>query len=131
VFVLYRQDLLRLDAESALGRTGGVVADDYAANLVRGVQSHRGDIDRLLQQHLREWRLDRLGVLERSILRASAYELLEERDVPVAVVVDEAVNLAKRFCSIEAGALVNGILGSVAKEVRGTEPSESVVEEAE
>lgn len=73
-------------------------------------------IDGLLGQHLEGWALTRLGVLERAILRVAAYELLEESEVPVAVVVDEAVGLAKRFCSAEAGSLVNGVLGAIAEQ---------------
>ena len=74
-------------------------------------------IDCLVEQHLEGWTLARLGVLERAILRVAAYELLEESEVPVAVVVDEAVGLAKRFCSAEAGSLVNGVLGAIAQEI--------------
>ncbi len=68
--------------------------------------------------HLAGWSWERLGVLERSILKVAAYELMHETDVPVAVIIDQAVELAKRFCSAEAGALVNGILGAMAS-VRG------------
>jgi transcription antitermination protein NusB len=59
------------------------------------------------------WSVDRLGVLERSILRLAVFELLWRDDVPAAVAIDEAVALTKRFCSDEAGALVNGVLGSL------------------
>ena len=70
-----------------------------------------------------------LGVLERAILRLAAYELLWAMDVPAAVVIDEAVELAKRFCSDEAGALVNGVLGSLiaAKDARHTEKLEATL----
>lgn len=122
VFVLYQQDLLNLGTDEALERGSKDELDEYAVRLVRGVASASSEIDRLLGAHLSGWRLERLGVLERAILRVAAYELLKEADVPVAVVVDEAVNLAKRFCSMEAGALVNGILGNVAVEARATEP---------
>jgi N utilization substance protein B len=57
-------------------------------------------------------------MVERSILRLAAYELIRESAIPVPVIIDEAVTLAKRFCSPEAGALVNGILGSVARASR-------------
>lgn len=92
--------------------------DEFAARLVRGVSSERARIDTLLQEHLSGWRVDRLGVLERAILRVAVYELLTEEDTPVPVAVDEAVGLAKRFCSAEAGALVNGILGNIAEVAR-------------
>jgi len=87
-------------------------------DLLRGTSEQLSVIDSSLQQHLADWSLGRLGVLERSILRIAAYELLFEPSVPPAVVIDEAVGLAKRYCSSEAGALVNGVLGSVASSVR-------------
>ena len=62
--------------------------------------------------------MQRLGVLERAILRLAVFELLWEPEVPPAVVIDEAVGSAKRFCSDEAGSLVNGVLGSVAGSAR-------------
>jgi N utilization substance protein B len=121
VFVLYQQDLLKLGVEAALGRAPENTLADYASRIVRGVGSEKPAIDGLLSEHLSGWTLDRLGVLERSILRVAVYELVKEAEVPVAVVVDEAVSLAKRFCSVEAGALVNGVLGNVARVQRPTE----------
>ena len=112
-----------MDADEVLERTSDEAVDEYAARIVRGVASQGKSIDALLVGHLSGWSLQRLGVLERAILRAAVYELIEEAEIPVAVVVDEAVNLAKRFCSGEAGALVNGVLGSVAAVAR---PGESV-----
>ena len=119
---MYQQDLLKLETKAALSRDENEDMDEYAARIVKGVASARPRIDGLLESHVSEWSLERLGTLERSILRVATYELLEESDVPVAVVVDEAVNLAKRFCSMEAGALINGILGNVATEARSTDP---------
>jgi len=118
VFVLYQQDLLKLNAEAALRRFEDGEVAAYAGRLVFGAERQRERIDTLLGQHVTGWSVERLGVLERSILRVALYELLEETDVPTAVVVDQAVTLAKRYCSTEAGALVNGILGSLAAETR-------------
>lgn len=89
--------------------------DPYARRLVEGVAREREDIDRLLGGHVTGWPLERLGVLERAILRCATYELFWEKEVPQAVAIDEAVNLAKRFCSPEAGSLVNGVLGALAE----------------
>ena len=118
VVVLYQQDLLGLSAEDALVRAGDSRGDEFTAALVRGVGQHRGEIDELLGKHVEGWSLQRLGVLERAILRLAAYELLWEPEVPSAVVLDEAVQAAKRFCSDEAGSLVNGVLGAMARSVR-------------
>jgi transcription antitermination protein NusB len=116
-FALYQQDLLRLTPDTALARAqrGGEL-DDYSEELVRGVNEHEGEIDARIDKHLSGWTVERLGNLERSILRLAMYELEYATEVPPAVVIDEAVELTKRFCSDEAAALVNGVLGSALKE---------------
>ncbi len=124
VFVLYQQDLLKLTPEAAMQRLQGTELDEYALVLVMGVARELARIDAILEEHVSGWSVDRLGVLERSILRLAAFELLSRPDIPKAVAIDEAVALAKRFCSDEAGALVNGVLGSLA-EVRDVEADEA------
>ena len=123
VFVLYQQDLLKLTPEAAMQRLQGSAMDEYALVLVMGVARQKSEIDTILQEHVSGWSVDRLGVLERSILRLAAFELLWRDDVPAAVAIDEAVALTKRFCSDEAGALVNGVLGSLiaAKDAKRSE----------
>ncbi|MBN1630728.1 MAG: transcription antitermination factor NusB [Thermoleophilia bacterium] len=121
MIVLYQQDLLGLSPTAAMERLAEERLGSYARQLVEGVGKEREDIDRLLGVHVAGWTLDRLGVLERAILRCATYELFWEKEVPQAVAIDEAVNLAKRFCSPEAGALVNGVLGSLVE--RGGPPS--------
>jgi len=107
-----------LAPEDALTRAGGSEVDEYAAGLVRGVGEHRAEIDEVLGKHVEGWSLQRLGMLERAILRLAAFEFLWEPEVPPAVVIDEAVEAAKRFCSDEAGALINGVLGGLARSAR-------------
>jgi transcription antitermination protein NusB len=114
VFVLYRQDLLGRDWKTVLEGDDGTDVDPYSRTLVLGVAGELAAIDDILHSHVSGWTLDRLGTLERAILRLATYELLWESDVPEAVAIDEAVELAKRFCSDEAAALVNGVLGSLA-----------------
>jgi N utilization substance protein B len=114
VFILYQQDLLNLTTEDALGRLENEDIGEYARGVVCGVGAQRRELDEILAAHVAGWKLERLGVLERAILRVATYELLRAQGVPRAVVIDQAVELAKRFCSEEAGALVNGVLGAVA-----------------
>lgn len=123
VFILYQQDLLGLAVGEALLRFTEVEIDAYARTLVLGVARRLTNIDGLLARYLAGWNLERLGILERAILRVAVYELLEETDVPGPVVVNEAVALAKRFCSAEAGSLVNGVLGALMT-VDGSEDAE-------
>ena len=118
MFVLYQQDLLNLGTPEALDRLVDEGMDEYASRIVSGVEAERSRVDALIQKHLEGWTLERLGVLERAILRVASYELLREEEVPVAVVVAEAVGLAKRFCSVEAGSLVNGVLGGLSEDIR-------------
>jgi N utilization substance protein B len=114
VVILYQQDLLGLSAPDAIGRVQDAEISEYARRLVLGAAAERKTIESAVGAHLAGWSWERLGVLERSILRVAAYELIWEPEVPVAVIIDQAVELAKRFCSAEAGALVNGILGALA-----------------
>ena len=87
--------------------------DAYTRRLVLGVNDHRGDIDALLERHLRDWSVARLATVERSILRLAVFEVVYAEDVPAEVAIDEAVELAKRYASNEAATLVNGVLGAV------------------
>ncbi len=91
----------------------------YTRRLVLGVGEHREEIDALLTRHLQDWSLERLAPVERSVLRTAVFEMLHVEDVPPPVAIDEAVELAKRFSSDEAGALVNGVLGGVARDLAG------------
>jgi N utilization substance protein B len=117
VFVLYRQDLLSLSVDEALARIEDDKVDPYIIEMVHGVAAKGTEIDQLLKEHISGWSVQRLGTLERAILRVAVFEMLWTQDVPTAVAIDEAVVLAKKYCSDEAGALVNGVLGSLAKDV--------------
>ena len=92
-----------------------------ARSLTDSVWQVRADLDEVLQQQLQDWSVERLGMVERAVLRLALYELLHEPEVPVAVVINEAVSLAKRFASKEAGALVNAVLDN-AKALRDEPP---------
>ena len=92
--------------------------DPMAEGLVRGVGAQRGRIDGLIGEAARGWELSRMPALDRAILRLATFELLERTDTPVAVVIDEAVELAKAYSTEQSGRFVNGILATVAAEVR-------------
>ncbi len=91
----------------------------YARELVYGVLERTGDLDAELSSHLENWTLARLGVVERCVLRLSAYELMFRRDVPGAVVINEGVDIAKYFGSTESGPFVNGVLDKCYRTIRG------------
>ena len=79
---------------------------------MRGVAEHRDRLDAAIAARATGWSLARMPVLDLSVLRLGAFELAERRDVPVAVVIDEAVELAKRFSTDNSGRFVNGVLGA-------------------
>lgn len=89
-------------------------AKAFAKELVCGVADDLGAIDARLRAAARNWRLERMAVVDRSVLRLAAYELLHT-ETPVAVVIDEAVRMAKRFGDDPSPAFVNGVLDGVAR----------------
>ena len=91
-------------------------AATFARRLVLGCLEHADTIDSVIGEASEHWALVDLGKVERAVLRLGAFELLWGRDVPVAVVIDEAVELAKAYAGEEAGAFVNGVLGRVARQ---------------
>ncbi|MDA8310406.1 MAG: transcription antitermination factor NusB [Actinomycetota bacterium] len=95
-----------------------VPADRFTADLVTAAARHAPRADALVAEASVGWRLDRMAVLDRLVLRMAVAELLEAGGAPVAVVIDEAVELAKTYSTEESGAFVNGILSTVAARVR-------------
>ncbi|MEC3992931.1 transcription antitermination factor NusB [Actinacidiphila sp. DG2A-62] len=84
---------------------------EYTMRLVEGYAAHAGRIDELLAGYSVGWTLDRMPAVDRNVLRLGTYELLWEDDVPDAVVLDEAVQLAKEFSTDDSPSFVNGLLG--------------------
>ena len=96
-----------------LGATGDV--SEFASRLVAGFLQNADALDAALEDASDNWRLDELGKVERAVLRLGAYELLHERDTPVAVAIDESVELAKAYSGEVAAQFVNGVLGHIAR----------------
>lgn len=90
-------------------------AFDYARRLVEGVHAHLPEIDGRIRAQADNWRLERMPSVDRNILRLAIYELEHEADVPKLVVVDEAVELAKRYGSEQSGRFINGLLDGILK----------------
>lgn len=95
-----------------------VAADAMATELVEGVDEHIEDIDRLIRKFSRTWTIERMPVIDRSVLRIAIYELLARPEVPVPVIIDEAVELAKSYGTDDSGKFVNGMLSAIAANVR-------------
>ena len=92
--------------------------DALTAELVAGVGEHRERLDAAIAARAKGWTLDRMPVIDLNVLRIASFELAERPEVPVAVVLDEAVELAKRFSTDDSGRFVNGLLAKIATEVR-------------
>jgi N utilization substance protein B len=92
--------------------------DAYAVDVITGVSEHRAEIDGVISRLAPDWPLDRMAAVDRAVLRLGIYELSERPDVPTAVVLDEAVELAKRYSTEESGRFVNGVLAAAARELR-------------
>ena len=114
LFRLYRWDLT---GKATAAEPGDDDLDPFARELVEGVVGREPDLDRRIDETSEGWPAERLGVLERNILRIGIFEL-EGDTVPAEVAIAEAVALAKRYASPEAARLVNGILARVAAEVK-------------
>ena len=92
--------------------------DPYARELVLGIEQHRDEIDALIRKYSEHWALERMPVLDRALLRIGTYELGWMPDTPTAVVITEAVELAKEYSTKDSGRFVNGLLARIAEEVR-------------
>ncbi|MBG0917295.1 transcription antitermination factor NusB [Exiguobacterium sp. SRB7LM] len=114
---LFQIEVSKLEVDEAIEfALDGAESDPFYEQLVTGTLEHIEDIDALLVENLKNWRLDRLGNVERTILRMATFELLYVETIPENVTINEAVELAKSFADEEAGKLVNGVLGNIIKE---------------
>jgi transcription antitermination protein NusB len=118
VWALYQSDLLGRPLQDTFPRD----THTFTRALATLVREHQPELDELIREHAKGWSLDRIAPLERSILRVGLVELLHpdelpgEHAIPPEGAINEAVEIAKRFCGAEAPAFVNGILGAVLRE---------------
>ncbi|CAB4701290.1 MAG: transcription antitermination factor NusB [Actinobacteria bacterium] len=96
-----------------------LVPDELTRLLVTGVEQHGREIDDLIAAHAKGWTLQRMPTIDRNVLRIGVFELMSRPEVPVAVIIDEAVELAKRFSTDDSGKFVNGVLSAIVVKVRG------------
>ena len=120
VILLYEAEQRSASAIDLMAERG-VASEDLARALLEGVEASREAIDASIETNARDWALDRMPALDRAILRLAIFELMSRPEVPVAVVIDEAVELAKRFSTDDSGRFVNGVLAAVAKQTRSSE----------
>jgi N utilization substance protein B len=113
--MLYQHELAGTDLERIFSefeelRLAPVTTREFAQRLTLGVVENQGELDAYLAEQTDHWRLERMAAVDRNILRLALFELLFARDTPPLVVIDEAVEIAKRFGSERSSQFVNGIL---------------------
>ena len=115
--LLYEAQSKGISVEEVIGAQV-VEPDELVLVLARGAELRSSRADELIEGKSRGWTLQRMPVIDVAIMRMALFELLERADVPTAVVLDEAVDLAKRFSTDDSGRFVNGVLAAIASEVR-------------
>lgn len=122
--VLYQMDITRDDSNAALENFWQAHTDeeialelkDFTSQLVKGVADNLEVIDKKISHYAANWKLERMAVVDRNVLRMSCLELLFREDIPPKVSINEAVDLAKKYSGPEAGKFVNAILDKVKSE---------------
>ncbi len=99
-------------------------AERFAAGLVAGTLEHAGEIDPIIAASAEHWRPERMAVIDRLILRMAVYQLRHRPDIPPTVVINEAIELARRFGGEESGRFVNGVLDAVKRKQEGSAESQ-------
>jgi N utilization substance protein B len=131
--VLYQLNITKQDVTQALTQfqenfLPNGEADDFLKRLVLGVTEHCAELDRLIERYSENWRLDRINLIERNLLRMALFELLYCEEIPPKVTINEAIDLGKKYGSEESGSFINGLLDRIQNEVvrKPIEPKSSV-----
>jgi len=114
VFACYQRDVTGRPLEELVAESR-----PFTRELAAGVQAHLAKLDGEIARHAKGWELDRIAPLERNVMRVALYEMEHSEDVPTEVAIDEAVELAKEYCGVDAPGFVNGVLGAIAREREG------------
>jgi N utilization substance protein B len=116
--VLYQADLLKSSPEEVIkSYQPDLENDDFSffLSLVTNVWEKNIDINNVIENISMEWRMDRMAVVDRNIMRMAVYEMLFCDDIPLSVAIDEAVEIAKTFAGVESAKFINGVIGEIAK----------------
>jgi len=121
VILLYQGDLLNKNVEEILENEAvfGRQIDDFTSELVFGVNKNKKEIDKTIKSVVENWTLERIAIIDRNILRVAIYEMLYEKDIPLKVSIDEAIEIAKTLGQKEdTPKFINGILGKILLEIQ-------------
>lgn len=113
---IYQSEISGIDIDQALDNLFEEDVNEdakiFARRLARGAQSNKAELDRKISDASKNWSIDRINLINKSILMLAFYELMHEKDTPRAVVINEALELAKRYSDGESAKFINGLLGS-------------------
>ncbi len=130
--VLYQLDITKQEGQRAITQweanfSSHEGTDEFAERIVLGVLDHAQEIDQLIERFSENWRLNRMTLVDRNILRMAIFELLYCSEIPPKVTLNEAIDLGKRYGSEDSGSFINGILDRIQKEAiqKPTHPQES------
>lgn len=107
--------IVEAEATRAAGEPDRMASWLYAREIVDGVTDHKDEIDELIATYAQGWTIERMPNVDRAVLRVASWELLHNLNVPTAVAIDEAVELAKEYSTDDSARFVNGVLGKIAQ----------------
>ncbi|MDF2631631.1 MAG: nusB [Caproiciproducens sp.] len=108
----------------AAGLSSDLIIDDFAEKIAVGVEENESVLDAQIEKNIRGWTMSRLSKVSLSLLRLAIYEMIFVKDIPISVSINEAIDLAKVYGGVDDAPYVNGVLGSVAKELGEKNPDE-------
>ena len=108
----------------AAGLSSDLIIDDFAEKIAVGVEENEEVLDAQIEKNIRGWKMSRLSKVSLSLLRLAIYEMIFVKDIPISVSINEAIDLAKVYGGVDDAPYVNGVLGSVAKELGEKNPDE-------
>ena len=128
VQILYLMDVNQLSAEEAINRFSHLLKPHqqilpFAELLVKGVEKRCSEIDKLVQDHSKNWKLHRMSWVDRNILRLAVFEMVFYQETPLKVAINEAIDLGKKFGTVESGSFINGILDSIHSKLKKSAPA--------
>ncbi len=109
----------------AAGLSRDIIIDDFAEKIAVGVEENEEILNARIEKNIRGWKMNRLSKVALALMKLSIYEMMFEKDIPVSVSINEAVDLAKKYGGADDAPFVNGVLGSVAKELVEKESHET------
>jgi N utilization substance protein B len=129
--MLFQYDVARPRLDELIDSYWGELAEDigqeareFSNRVVLGTINHLDEIDNIIAKHSEHWRISRMTVVDRNILRMAVYEFLYEPQTPAAVVINEALEIARRFSTFEATQFINGILDAIKRDLESSQKVE-------